>query len=135
MPANIPLGKPTAALCERPFAAAGGPHNAEAGERSTRSIIDERGATLADANSAGSAVDLMEASSCRSFAAVPGLRPPQAAREKRAIDSRKTSEVHASMRSTAWCVAEKSRTAPVEKVRRVLRIGKLGNSYHVAVIP
>jgi hypothetical protein len=40
----------------------------------------------------------MEAAFFRNFAAVNGLRPPEAARETRAIDSRKTSEVHASMR-------------------------------------
>jgi hypothetical protein len=40
----------------------------------------------------------MEASFFRSLEAVGGLRPPEAAREERAIDSLKTSEVHASMR-------------------------------------
>jgi len=37
------------------------------------------------ANSAGSAVDPMEASFFRSFVAVNGLRPPEAARETRAM--------------------------------------------------
>jgi hypothetical protein len=40
----------------------------------------------------------MEASFFRGLAAVNGFRPPEAAREERAIDSLKTSEVHASMR-------------------------------------
>jgi hypothetical protein len=40
---------------------------------------------------AESAVDLMEASFFRGFDAVNGLRPPEAAREKRAIDSLATS--------------------------------------------
>jgi hypothetical protein len=45
-----------------------------------------------------------------------GLRPPQAAREARAIDSLETSEAHASMRSTARRVAERGRAASVEQV-------------------
>jgi hypothetical protein len=39
------------------------------------------------ASSAGSAVDLMEASSFQSLEVVNGLRPPKAARETRAIDN------------------------------------------------
>jgi len=54
-----------------------------------------------DKSLAGSAVDLRKASFFRGFDPVNGLRPPQAARETRAIDRVKTSEVHASMRSTA----------------------------------
>jgi len=75
---------------------------------------------------AESAVDLMEASFFRGFDAVNGLRPPEAAREKRAIDSLATSEVHASMRSTAWCVTKRDRAAPVEKVWRLLSDREIG---------
>jgi hypothetical protein len=53
---------------------------------------------------AGSAVGLMEASFFRSFAAVNGARFARRLRRSETIDSRKTSEGHASMRSTAWRV-------------------------------
>jgi hypothetical protein len=46
-------------------------------------VPKQRGGGLTGARSAGSAADLMEASYFRSFAAVNGLRPPEAAREAR----------------------------------------------------
>ena len=81
---------------------------------------------LIGARSAESAVDLMEASSFRSFAAVNGAlhAPPPAAK---AIDSRKTSEAHASMRATARRVAARGAAAPVESQGRH-RATKLCNS-------
>jgi hypothetical protein len=83
--------------------------------------------------SAESAVDLMEASLFRSFAAANGLRPPEAARGTRAIDGRKTSEAHASIRSTASRVTERGGAAPVRAVWRRLRMEEYGNSYPVPV--
>jgi DNA-binding transcriptional LysR family regulator len=59
--------------------------------------------------SAGSAVDLMEASCFRSRRAVKGRSPPAAAREERALDSPSASEVLASMRSTAPRVGGRGR--------------------------
>jgi len=73
---------------------------------------------MGGASLAGSAVDFAEASFFRSLDAVNGLRPPKAARETRAIDSVKTSEVHASMKSTARCVAARGGAAAVAEVRR-----------------
>jgi len=63
-----------------------------------------------------------------------GLRPPKAARETRAIDSVQTSEVHASMRSTAWRVAARGGAVPIAKVWRRLRVAKFCNSYPVPVM-
>jgi len=80
-----------------------------------------------DKSLAGSAVDLVEASFFRGFDPVNGLRPPQAARETRAIDWVKTSEGHASMRSTASGVAARAGAVRVVKVWRRLRIAKFGN--------
>ena len=54
---------------------------------------DVSGAGLTGAPSAESAVDLTEASSCRSFAAVNGARYARRLRRSKTIDSRKTSEV------------------------------------------
>jgi hypothetical protein len=82
----------------------------------------------------GSAVDLTEASSFRSFEAVNGARYARRLQRSKTIDSLKTSEVHASMRSTAWSVTARSGAALVEKVRCRPRIAKLGISYRVAVI-
>jgi hypothetical protein len=92
----------------------------------------KRGGGLTTASSAGSAVDLMEASfsevlrlsmvSDRRRRRVHGAsidaRP--SAGYARAIDSRRTSEVHASMRSRAWRVAERGGVAPGEKGWREL---------------
>jgi hypothetical protein len=64
-------------------------------------------------SSAGSAVDLMEASFFRSLEAVNGLRPPKAARGTRAIDSLETSEGFASKRSTAWRVTGEGGAWPI----------------------
>jgi hypothetical protein len=69
-----------------------------------------------DKSLAGSAVDLVEASFFQGFDPVNGLRPPQAARGTRAIDRVKTSEVHASMRSTASGVAARAGAVEVAKV-------------------
>ena len=55
--------------------------------------------------SAGSAVDLLEASCFRSSAAVKDARYARRLRRSKTIDGGKTSEVHAAMRSTAACVA------------------------------
>ena len=74
------------------------------------------GVGLIGASSAGGAVDLMEASFFRSFEAVNGALFARRLRRSKTIDSLKTSEVHAFMRSTAWCSAERGRAAPVEKV-------------------
>ncbi len=73
----------------------------------------------------------MEASFFRGFGSLNGLRPPQAARETRANDRGRTSEVHASTRSTARCVAARGEAAPVARVYRRLRIAKSCISYPV----
>ena len=60
-----------------------------------------------DASSAGSAVDLMAASCFRSLAAVNGARAARRLWRPQAIDSRETSEVHASIRSTRCRVTDR----------------------------
>jgi len=99
--------------------------------RRPRVRIESRG--LAP-SSAGSAVDLMEASFFRSFDPVNGARSARRLGRSKTIDRAKTSEVHASMRSTAWCATERGGAAPVAKVWRRLRVGKFGNSHPVRVI-
>jgi hypothetical protein len=77
----------------------------------------------------------MEASFFRSFEAVNGALFARRLRRSKTIDSLKISEVHASMRSTAWSVTERGGAASVEKVRHRPRVAKLYNSYPVPVIP
>ena len=81
-----------------------GPFCCEPRERGMRSATDEGRATVSGASLAGSAVDLMEASLFRSFDAVNDARFARRLRRSKIIDGVKTSEVHASMRSTACCV-------------------------------
>jgi len=79
---------------------------------------------------AGSAVELsrrmrsirpMEASCFRSFEPVNGARSARRLRRPKAIDRLETSEVHVSMRSTAWGVTERGGAAAVGKGRRLRR--------------
>jgi len=77
----------------------------------------------------------MEASFFRSFEAVNGALFARRLRRSKTIDSLKTSEVHASTRSTAWCVTERGGAAPVGKVWRRLRVVKFGDSYPAPVPP
>jgi hypothetical protein len=76
------------------------------------------------ASSAGSAVGLMEASSFRSLEPVNGARFARRLRRSETIDRLETSEVHASMRSTARCVAERGRGGCRREIlERSARIG------------
>jgi len=87
---------------------------------------------LTGASSAGSAVDLMEAESseaeaCQGAKPACGGAAHRASGDARlstgygrALDRLSASEKDASMRSTAWCVAERGGAGPVEKVRSLL---------------
>jgi hypothetical protein len=71
-----------------------------------------------DKRLAESVDDILEASLFRGLDPVNGLRPPKAARQRRVIDRVKTSEGHASMRSTALHVAARAEAVQVAKVWR-----------------
>ena len=72
-------------------------------------IVPARSGGATGARPAESAVDLVEASFLRSFAAVNGARYARRLRRPQAIDSHETSEGHAVVRSTAWRVTERGR--------------------------
>ena len=59
-------------------------------------------------------------------------RFPRRLRRSKTIDSLKTSEVHASMVDGSAC--DGGGEGAVEKVRRLVRIAKLGNPYPVPVM-
>ena len=67
----------------------------------------------------------MAASFSRSLEAVNGARFARRLRRPEAIDILETSEVHASMRSTAWRVTDRGGAAPVGEVWALGADGKM----------
>ena len=86
-------------------------------------------------SSSESAVDLMEASFFRSFAAVNGARYARRLRRSKTIDGGKTSEGPASVRPTARC--DGGERTPTEEIRHGLlerKSGEFASRHRIAAV-